>query len=100
MKNGRIESIKSKLDLAIFAAAVVVVVLPRRQDRRRRSGECVYVVVASGWAGLFVSGLRRSDECVSSLARFPALKNKIKFKLCERKATGKADGASEPLDAL
>jgi hypothetical protein len=56
--------------------------------------------LSSRRAGLFVSGLRRSDECVSSLARFPALKNKIKFKLCERKATGKADGASEPLDAL
>jgi hypothetical protein len=53
MKNGRTESIKIKLDLAIFAAAVVVVVLPRRQDRRRRSGECVYVVVASGWAVRF-----------------------------------------------
>ncbi len=51
-------------------------------------------------ASLFVSGLRRSDECVSSLARFPALRNKIKLKLWERKATGKADGASEPLDAL
>ncbi len=58
MKNGRrTESIKSKLDLAIFfaaaaATAVVVVVLPRRQDRHW-SGECVCVVVASGWAGSF-----------------------------------------------
>lgn len=63
MKNGRTESIKSKLDLAIFAAAatttaVVVVVLPRRQDGRW-SGECVCVVVASGWAAGFGSTQER-----------------------------------------
>jgi hypothetical protein len=78
MKNGRTESIKSKLDLAIFAAAattaVVVVVLPRRQDRRW-SGECVCVVVASGWAARFGATQERR-VCVSSLARFAALREK------------------------
>jgi len=87
MKNGRrTESIKSKLDLAIFfaaaaATAVVVVVLPRRQDRRW-SGECVCVVVASGWAARFGVTQERRRVCVSFVGPFCRSEKQDKSSSC------------------